>query len=342
MSNTLKYLGWRGLDKPDVSQLYLAPRGLRLGSEYVKNGSNMVRLLLGRRAGDVDLITPSTDFGPRTTWELTPLLEPLDMARIPAAKDIFDGFASYPWDMTGTPTTLPLLWGDSPMVYNPKIVDAVPASYADLADPYWKGKLVVRNEMYCVLWMFSAALGHKDPGRITLDQLADVRALSRAIRENAVIAGSYREMTDLMVRGEAGIGVSAWQPMCHWAEAESGVELRFDTPRNDPKYWWADGYSIMKSAPNKDRAYEFLNHMLTPASNAALAWEMQSCSVSREGFKLMHPRLVGFYDKTLVETEGQQEGPLTRRLSYLPPLHREGEIAGDADWQAVWLDFLLS
>lgn len=342
MSSTLKFLGWRGLDKPDVSQLFLAPRGLRLESEYVKNGSNMVRLLLGRRSGDVDVITPSTDFGPRTTWELEPLLEPLDMSRIPAANSIFGGFRDYPWDMGESPLTLPLLWGDSPVVYNPRIVDGIPDSYADLADPYWKGKVVVRNEMYCVLWMFSAALGHKDPGRITLDELANVRELARRIRENAVIANSYREMTAMLVRGEVGIAVSAWQLMCHWAEVESGVELRFGTPANDPEYWWADGYAILKSAPNKDKAYGFLNHMLLPANNAALAWEMQSCSVSGEGYDLMHPRLQAFYDTSLVEAGDQARGPLSRRVSYLPPHHREGDIAGDADWQAVWLDFLLS
>jgi spermidine/putrescine transport system substrate-binding protein len=342
MSDTLKFLGWRGLNKPDVGQIHLAPRGLRMEFEYVRNGSNMVRLLQGRRAGDVDLVTPSTDFGPRTKWELEPLLEPLDMEKIPNARGIFEGFQTYPWDMTGKPLTLPLLWGDSPMVYNPQTVRELPTRYADLADASWKGKVVIRNEMYCVLWMFSASLGHEDPGRITLRQLGEVRRLARAIKENAYVAANYREMKDLLVRGQAQIAVSGWQLMCHWAEVESGVGLDFATPKHDPKYWWADGYAIMRNAPNKDEAYAFLNHMLAPESNAALAWEMQSCSVTHAGFDLMHPKLQNFYDTDLVSEPSPREGPLTRRVSYLPPLERNGDIAGDADWQAVWLDFLIS
>ena len=343
MSNTIKFLGWRGLDKPEVAYQHLGPRGMNLESEYVRNGSNMLRLLKGRRAGNVDCITPSTDFGPMTKRELEPLLEPLDMARLPSASGYFEGFCNAPWDLSGSPTTIPLLWGDSPVTYNPKLVDALPASYADLADPFWKGKVVIRNEMYCVLWMMSAALGHQDPGRITLNQLRDVRALARAIKENTVrVAGSYREMTEMLVREEAGLAVSGWQVMCHWAKAESGVELRFGTPPKDPKYWWSDGYAIMRTAANKDAAYGFLDHMLSPQSNAALAWEMQSCSVTHDGFALMPPKLKEWYDTTLVGPGIQNQGPLTSRVSYIPPVERENDIAGDSDWQAVWLDFLLS
>jgi spermidine/putrescine-binding protein len=343
VNSTIRFLGWRGLDKPEVAYRYLAPKGLTLQSEYVRNGSNMVRLLTGRRSGNVDCVTPSTDFGPMTKRELEPLLEPLDLERLPEARHYFPGFRQAPWDLSGKPTTIPLLWGDSPVVYNPKLVDAVPKSYADLADSFWKGKVVIRNEMYCVLWMMSAALGHPDPGRITFAQLREVRKLARAIKENTVrVAGSYREMTDLLVRGEAALAVSGWQVMCRWAEVESGVELRFDTPHDDPKYWWADGYAILRDAANKDAAYGLLNHMLSAESNAALAWEMQSCSVSSAGFALMPPRLQSWYDTRLVGAGTQAEGPLTKRVSYIPPVEREGDIAGDADWQAVWLDFLLS
>jgi spermidine/putrescine-binding protein len=343
VSEGIKFLGWRGLDKPEVAYRYLAPQGKTLESEYVRNGSNLLRLLKGRRAGNVDCITPSTDFGPMTKRELEPLLEPLDLKKLPAAAGYFGGFRNAPWDLTGSPTTIPVLWGDSPVTYNPKLVDAVPKSYADLADPFWKGKIVIRNEMYCVLWMMSSALGHPDPGRITLSQLRDVRALARAIKENTVrVAGSYREMTDMLVREVAGLAVSGWQVMCHWANVESGVELRFGTPANDPKYWWSDGYAIMRTAANKEAAYGLLNHMLLPESNAALAWEMQSCSVTPAGFALMPPLLKSWYDTSLVDSGKQEQGPLTKRVSYIPPVERENDIAGDADWQAVWLDFLLS
>jgi spermidine/putrescine-binding protein len=343
MTRIIKYFGWRALDKPEIASQFLKPLGAILSSEYVRNGSHMLRLLRGRRSGDVDIISPSTDFGPVMKAELETLLEPLDLERLPSVKGLFDGFKAAPWRLTGNPLTLPVLWGDSPVVYNPKTVQSVPSSYADLADPYWKGRVVIRNEMYCVLWMFSAALGHPDPMNITLTQLSSVRALARAIKENTVrIAGSYREMTDMLVRGEADLAVSGWQPMVHWADAESGVELRFDTPARDPRFWWVDGYSIMRDATNKDLAYDFINHMLTPEINALLAWDLQSCSVSRDGFALMHPRLQAMYDSSLVQQSAPLDGPLTTRLNWLPPRERIGDVAGDADWQAVWLEFMLS
>jgi spermidine/putrescine transport system substrate-binding protein len=342
MSEAISFLGWRGLDKPEVAHEYLQPRGATLRSQYIRNGSNLVRLLQGPRRG-VDFVTPSTDFGPRTQDELAPLLEPLDLERLPSTQQFFPGFAAGPWDQNdGSPLIIPLLWGDSPMVYDPRTVDGVPDSYADLADPYWKGKVAIRNEMYCVLWMLSSALGNEDPGRITHAQLDEVRALARAIKENAVVAADYREMTRLLVAGEVSVAVSAWQPMCHWAETESEVELRWSTPASDRPYFWVDGYAILRDAPRKDLTYQLINHMLSPAPNAALAWEMQSCSVNREGYPLMHPSLQEMYDPELVSTPEKEGGPLATDVSYLPPLDREGDIAGDADWQAVWLDFLLS
>jgi spermidine/putrescine-binding protein len=340
----LRFLGWRGLDKPDVTHAFLKPRGRGLRSDYVTNGSNLVRLLGQDASHGVDIVTPSTDFGPRSQAELHPYLAPLNLDRIPNLGSLFEGFRTGPWNPSAAPLhTVPLLWGDSPVVYDPRQIDGVPASYVDLAKPEWKGKVVIRNEMYCVLWMFSSALGHPDPARITLAELAEVRRLARAIKENTVrVAGSYREMTEMLIAREAAISVSGWQLMCHWAGTEHDVELRFDTPGNDRKYWWIDMYAILASSDEQDASHELLNHVLSPQANASLAWEMQSCPVNAESYPLLPDGLASLYDTSLVSGGDPGNGPLTKAVSALPPLEREGDIAGDADWQAVWLDFLLS
>jgi spermidine/putrescine transport system substrate-binding protein len=344
VTSTVRYLGWLALDKPEAAQILLGPRKTELASTYVRNGSDLLRQLTSRRPLVVDLISPSTDFSPSTLSELEPLLEPLDLERIPSVGDQWAGFQKGPWDRSsGSATMVPVLWGDSPIVYDPKVVDKVPSSYADLADPYWKGKVVVRNELYCVLWMLSAALGHNDPFRITRSQLKDVQALAREIKANTVrVAGSYREMADMLVAGEAAISISGWQIMCRWAELGSGVELRFDTPANDPKFWWVDGYAILRTAPNKDAAYDLINYYLAPEVNAGLAWDLQSCVTNTKAWDLMPSQLRAMYDPELVKTATNADGPISSSISWLPPLERDGDIAGDADWRSVWLDFLLS
>lgn len=339
----LRFLGWRGLDKPDVTHQFLKPRGGSLQSTYVRNGSHLVRLLGEDEYATVDLITPSTDFGPLTQAEMAPRLRTLDLEALPQFASLYPGFTAGAWNPERPQQTMPLLWGDSPMVYDPRQVDGVPASYADLAGRQWRGKVVIRNEMYCVLWMLSASLGHPDPGRISLAELGEVRRLARAIKENTVrVAGSYREMTDMLIDQEAAVAVSGWQLMCHWARTESGVELEFATPSVDPKYWWIDMYAVTTGSTSVDEAHALMNHLLTPEANASLAWEMQSCPVVPAAYELLPEQLAEMYDPSLVSSPDPADGPLSTRVSWVPPLERDGDIAGDADWQAVWLDFLLS
>jgi spermidine/putrescine-binding protein len=339
----LRFLGWRGLDKPDVTHQFLRPRRQSLQSTYVRNGSHLVRLLGEAEFATVDVLTPSTDFGPLTQVELQPQLRALELSKIPNFDGLYPGFTAGAWDTGQQLHTMPLLWGDSPMVFDPRQVDGVPARYADLTSREWRGKVVVRNEMYCVLWMLSASLGHPDPGRVTLTELNEVRRLARAVKENTVrVAGSYREMTEMLIAQEAAVAVSGWQLMCHWARTESGVELDFATPAADPKYWWIDMYAIKSSSVHPDEAHALMNHLLSPEANASLAWEMQSCPVVAAAYDLLPEQLASMYDPALVADTDPTDGPLGTRVSWVPPLEREGDIAGDADWQAVWLDFLLS
>lgn len=339
----LRFLGWRGLDKPEVTHQFLKPRGQSMESTYVRNGSHLVRLLSEDEFATVDVLTPSTDFGPLTQAELRPHLRALQQAEIPNMDGLYEGFTAGEWNSERELSTVPLLWGDSPMVFDPRQVDGVPARYLALANREWRGKVVIRNEMYCVLWMLSASLGHPDPGRITLSELNEVRRLARAIKENTVrVAGSYREMTEMLIAQEAAVAVSGWQLMCHWARTESAVDLEFATPADDPKYWWIDMYAISSASTQSEEAHALINHLLSPEANAALAWEMQSCPVVPAAYELLPDNLAGMYDPSLVAAADPTDGPLGTRLSWVPPLEREGDIAGDADWQAVWLDFLLS
>jgi putative spermidine/putrescine transport system substrate-binding protein/spermidine/putrescine transport system substrate-binding protein len=139
------------------------------------------------------------------------------MSRLPNFDTFFPVFKGPHWIFPdGERYAVPALWGNSPIVYDPKKWDAVPDRfYPDLADPKYKGQLVVMDDPYTNLFDISQALGHKDPMYLTQAELDDVVKAFKEVKKNivAIVGGGLSDLIDLVVRGDASmIPFQGWQP----------------------------------------------------------------------------------------------------------------------------------
>jgi iron(III) transport system substrate-binding protein len=138
---------------------------------------------------------------------------------------------------------------------NTKLVpaDEVPRRWEDLADPRWKGKLALDNEIpewFKSLWEYWVASG-KSPAEA--DRLMD------AIGRNAVFLSSGSLLRQLLAAGEFDLGVALRHTVQH--EKEEGAPIDWQ-PSVEPLFWKPDGVAMIAEPPNPAAAALFVDWLL--------------------------------------------------------------------------------
>lgn len=328
------FAGWQGEDDATVAEPFLKATKSTITGTYVNSGDELLTKLRSGGLGTIDVISQNKDYIPLSIK--AGLVQPLDLSKIPNASKLFPVLAKAPWAQSnGDVYAIPLSWGDSPIVWDPKKWDAPPDKYSDLADAKYKGQLVCLDDAYSVLWLFSSSLGHPDPSRITQAQLDEVTKLANSVKKNIVLVGSFGDMTDIIVRGDASMAFAAWELMVEMA-APKGVTLKSGLTGKDKGFLWSDAYSIPKDAPNLEAAYGFINHMIGADANAVLAVNTGSGASNQDAVALIPAEKRAQYNYDLVKGD-PAANPMS--LSVLPPLEPEGDIVGIAAWRTAWQEF---
>ena len=178
-----------------------------------------------------------------------------------------------------------------------------------------------------------------DPSRLTQEQLDEVLEAMLAMKHNVVTIGaSHGDMADVLVRGDASIGVGGWAYQVLIAR-EKGVELAIDSPSEDGTFFWSDSYAIAVDAPNIDNAYGFIDFMTGAEQNAALATELASGCVVEAALDLMDPAVSSMFPYEHVRTPG---GGILGTQVVVPPQDAEGEVVGASAWVEAWQIFKVS
>lgn len=340
LGGPLNYFGWDGEHGANVAKPFLEKHNIQLQASFQASGDEaLTRFNTGGR-GTIDLLTPNKDFQRSILEAGTELFQPLDMSRIPNAAGLFPAFKDAPWLVKdGKTYGVPLIWGDEPCVYNPAKWDGVPAKYTDFADPKYKGELVVLDDPFGNIWVFAKSIGAADPSRLTADQLKQAVDALMAVKPNIVTIGaSFADMADVMIRGDASMGIAGWAYQTLIAK-EKGVELKVGTPATDGTYYWEDAYAIAVDAPNPDNAYAFIDFMMLPESNAAIAAELGSGCTIEKAYDLTDPSLRDIYPYDIVR---KPDGGVLGTQVVFPPQEAQGDIVPASAWVEAWQAFKLA
>lgn len=336
----LNFLGWEGEHAGNVAKDFLAQNGIQMKTSFQSAADEaLTRFNTGGR-GAMDLITPNKDFQRAILESGTELMQPLDLNRIPSAAGLFPAFKDAPWLVRdGKTYGVPMIWGDTPCVYNPAKWDKMPERYTDFSDQKYKGELVLLDDPFGNIWLWAASLGMPQPSRLTKDQLAQVLEAMLKVKPNIVTVGaSHGDMADVLVRGDASIGIGGWAYQAIIAR-DKGVTLAVGTPATDGTFFWSDAYAIAADAPNIDNAYAFIEFVTKPESNAALATELASGCTIEAAYALMDPSLTALYPYDNVRRPG---GGILGTQTVVPPQNPEGDVVGAASWVEAWQTFKVA
>jgi spermidine/putrescine-binding protein len=337
LGGKLNFIGYSGEDAATVAKVFLTKNAIKMNPSFIASPDEPLTKFKTGGRGQLDIISDNKDFQRALLAAGEELYTPLDLARIPNAAGLFPAFASAEWLIKdGKVYGIPLIWGDEPCVYNPKKWSGVPAKYTDFADSKYKGSLVMVDDPVANTW--AKSMGLVNPSRLTQVQLDATIAEMRKTKPNVVtFSATLGDQADVLVRGDASIAIGGWAYQIVLAE-KKGVMLKSASPATDGTFYWSDAYGIALGSPNIDNAYAFINFMMSPEANAAIATELGSGATIAAAVDKLDAKTKGLYDYTMVEKTG---GGVLGTQVVVPPTKDDGDIVGMPKWVKAWEAFKL-
>ena len=214
-----------------------------------------------------DVFLPSMDWMTRAA--LAGKIEPLDLTKIPNVKNLSaSGRRAVADELTvnGQVCGLPWALTINALDYNAKAVDKAKAesSWDVMWDPAFAGKLTTKDEAVIPVLTAAARLDiqTKDIGSWTPAQMEAIR---KSLLEQKKLVRKYwsnhEEVAEMLLTQEAVAAV--WTDGRARLLALTGEPIGFAVPpQGAPAV--IDTIAILKDAPNKDVAYEFVDFVLRP------------------------------------------------------------------------------
>ena len=223
---------WKGYDNPAAFKTLTTKGGLTAQWEYISASNNEIITKLRGGAELIDVVTPGAVFipvmveGGCSSRSIS--------SQIPNVKQLYPAFQNPTWaQVDGKAYGVPITFYNFPINSRPSIIPETIATYSQLENPKYKGKLATTNDPQNMYLMLKEVLGTSDFSKLTKAQLAQGVDLFSKIKPNLVtIAASFGDVIDLMSRGDAGLCILGYGLVQSTLLARHQVhELRADEGR---------------------------------------------------------------------------------------------------------------
>jgi len=239
--------------------------GINVNISTYDNNETMYSKLRASKKNIYDVILPSSYYVER--MKRHDLLIKLDPNKIPNLKNLDPSFTNMPYDPDNQ-YHVPLAWGVTGIFYNHRWITNPPQYWKTLWESRWANQLMLIDDTRDVFSIALMSLGlnpnDTDPKHIE----AAFHQLLRLVPNIKLFASNA--IQSLIIDEDANIGAS-WNGDIVKAQAEN-PNIQFVYPK-DGNLIWVDCLAILKSAPHRDEAYQFINYMLRAQSGAQIVKE---------------------------------------------------------------------
>ena len=242
-------------------------------STYDSNEAMYAKLkLLGGKG--YDLVIPSTYFIDQMQKE--GMLAKIDKNKISNFKDIKANLINLSFDPKND-YSIPYMWGSAGILVNKKYIDpATVTSWADLARPEYKDRLLMPDDMRDGLGIGLLALGKSHNSKneaeikVAYEWLLKLKPSVRVFTSNTGIQPMASE--------ETYIG-AIWNGEAYLAMEENN-NLEFIYPK-EGGILWIDSFVIPAKAEHPENAHKFIDFMLNPENGVLAVEEFKYSTVSQ-------------------------------------------------------------
>jgi putative spermidine/putrescine transport system substrate-binding protein len=242
----------------------------------VKVGNTSDEMVTLMRTGDYDAVSASGDATLRLIAGGD--VQPINTDLIPNYADVFEGLKDKPWNsVDGQPYGVPHGRGANLLMWRTDKVRDAPDSWGVVFDensPH-KGRITAYdNPIYiadAALYLKATQpdLGIDNPYELDEEQFqASVDLLKRQRGVIGEYWSDYTKEQAAFTSGDSVVGTT-WQVIANLLEADK-VPIRTTLPKEGAT-GWSDTWMIHAKAKNPNCAYMWLDHIISPKANAAVA-----------------------------------------------------------------------
>lgn len=253
----LNVYAWAGEIPDSIVQQFEKETGIKVNiSTYENNEIMYAKLRVSKNPG-YDIILPYSSFVDRMRKQ--DLLEPLDKSKLTNFKNINPVFLNQSFD-PNTNYSVPFLWGITGIFVNNEYYDAKHIKkWNNLWKHEYRNQLMLLDDMRDVFSMALISLGYSS-NEENPEHIKQAYEKLTELMKNVKLFSSDT-ITSIMIDEDATVGM-AWNGDVYKASLEN-PHLIFVYPQEGFSMW-VDNLSILKSAPHKDAAHQFINFLLRP------------------------------------------------------------------------------
>ena len=292
--NVLAWPGYAEDGSTDKAVDWVSPfekqTGCQVDVKYFGTSDEAVSLM---KTGDYDVLSASGDASLRLIAGGD--VEPVNVDLLDNYGDIWPFLKDQEWNtVDGVNYGIPHGWGANLLMWRTDEVKPAPTSWGvvfDQSDEY-AGKVTAYDSPIYIadaalyLMKTQPDLGIEHPYALDEDQLAAAVELLKQQRENVGEYWSdYLKEIQAFKSGSTVVGTT-WQVIANLAKADAPVEV---TLPKEGATGWSDTWMVGAESPNKNCAYQWLNHISSPEVNAQVAeWfgeapgNRKSCDVTTD------------------------------------------------------------
>ena len=214
------------------------------------------------------------------------ILAQLDFSKIPNFKYISKQYIKRPCDPEQK-YSIPYLLGTTGMVVNTKYIKEDADSWQVLFNKRYKGKIAMLNNSFEVMSAASKLLGH------SINDTSDEHfaKMKPMLREQKPLLQGY---LDVITLKDLLIEEKLWAAQIYSGEGLTAVDenenLAYVIPKEGAPIW-VDYFAMPRHAQHKEAAHIFLNYILRPEVNAAIASELWYATPNEAATPHMDPEV---------------------------------------------------
>jgi spermidine/putrescine transport system substrate-binding protein len=264
VGGTVRFFGWEGNDVQKPMADWNHAHGIKVQSQYSASHEDVAAKFTTGAAKGTDIL--NWDYQTQEMYAVTDkIFDKMDAKRLPNLKHLNPSFpvARLNGQLIGVPGD----FGTIGITYDSAKI-AEPQAWADLLDPKLKGHISMVNDPASAVNLTANILKF-DTQRLTKDQLNQIGEYLKRIREQCrTVAGSWGDMTTLLVQGEIVACYDGWVSMNGFAAASGKKTIKTNFLPKEGSWSYIDMYTVPQGASNAASAYAWINELLSPKGNA--------------------------------------------------------------------------
>ncbi len=257
----LRMLTWEGYADDPWVKAFEKETGAAVRVAYTGSVDEMFAKMQGSGGADFDVLAFDTSSFKRYLEQK--LIQPLDLAKLPARKNLLPAFRHVDAIVAdGKTYGVPFAWGSLPLIYDEAAFpEGAPDSWTVMWDPRYAQQMIVLDDANNNIVNTALMLGYKDPFTLTDDQFTEIK--NRLIEQKKLVLTYYTGFEDgvnIFSQGGVKLMFSMGERQVGMLR-EKGIKAALTIPK-EGAVGWLDCWVVSVGAKEVELAHKWINLML--------------------------------------------------------------------------------